>query len=88
MSGHAHGGAACRELFAKLSEYLDGEIDAASCAEVDAHLEDCAPCKDFLESLRRTVQWVQTTPGGELPPEVKRQVVEAWSRARREIRGD
>lgn len=82
---HEHGGPACRELFAKLSDYLDGEIDAESCSHIDAHLDDCPPCKEFLDSLRKTLRWVQTDPAGGLPDEAKRRVIEAWARARREI---
>lgn len=82
---HEHGGPACRELFAKLSDYLDGEIDADSCAHIDAHLEDCPACVEFLDSLRRTVHWVRAAPEAPLPDEAKRRVIEAWARARNEI---
>jgi predicted anti-sigma-YlaC factor YlaD len=85
---HAHGGPECKALFAKLSEYLDGEIDAVDCAHVDAHLADCPPCRDFLESLRRTVRLVQSDPDGALPEEARRAVLESWQRVRRTRSGD
>lgn len=80
---HEHGGAECKALFARLSEYLDGEIDAEGCAHVDEHLADCPPCRDFLESLRRTVRLVQSEPGATLPDEARRAVVESWRRVQR-----
>jgi predicted anti-sigma-YlaC factor YlaD len=85
---HAHGGAECKALFARLSEYLDGEIDAEGCAHVDGHLADCPPCRDFLESLRRTVRLVQSEPGGVLPEEARRAVLESWRRVRRTRSGE
>lgn len=85
---HAHGGPECRALFARLSEYLDGEIDADGCAHVDAHLADCPPCRDFLESLRRTVRLVQSDPGTGLPEQARRAVVEAWRKAREAVSGE
>jgi len=36
---------------ALLSGYLDGELDEASCARVEAHLDACAACRAELERL-------------------------------------
>jgi hypothetical protein len=38
---------------ARLSEYLDGELDGAERQALDAHLEQCADCRDTLAELRR-----------------------------------
>lgn len=55
---HEHGGKdpACLEIFARLSEYLDGDLPAEDCAEVEAHIADCPPCVEFLKDLRRSVE--------------------------------
>jgi RNA polymerase sigma-70 factor (ECF subfamily) len=45
----------CRQLFAALSDYMDGVIDNAMCDEMDRHLHDCEPCNAFLASLRSAV---------------------------------
>ena len=45
----------CVALFAKLSEYLDRELSAEDCREIEAHIEGCPPCVAFAQSLRRTV---------------------------------
>jgi predicted anti-sigma-YlaC factor YlaD len=81
---HPHG-SGCRDLAARLSEYLDEEGDAALCADIEAHLGDCPPCRDFLESLRRTVGWARGTPAAEeIPEDVKRRIVAAYRRVREE----
>lgn len=46
----------CRSLFAALSDYLDGLVDDATCAAMQTHISDCAPCQAFLDSLQRTVE--------------------------------
>jgi RNA polymerase sigma-70 factor (ECF subfamily) len=46
----------CQELFALLSDYLDAELPASTCEEIEAHLADCPPCIEFLNSLRKTVE--------------------------------
>ena len=45
----------CLELFEKLSEYIDGELDHATCSEIKRHAEDCVACFSCLETLKRTV---------------------------------
>ncbi len=45
----------CRNLFAALSDYMDGIIDDAKCEEMDRHIHDCLPCQAFLASLQQTV---------------------------------
>ncbi|MFB3776627.1 MAG: anti-sigma factor [Bryobacteraceae bacterium] len=45
----------CREVFAQLSAYLDGELTPEARRAMERHLCDCPPCIEFVESLRRTV---------------------------------
>lgn len=40
----------------RLSPYLDGELDAAESAELEAHLDACADCRDVLRDLRAVVE--------------------------------
>ena len=39
----------------RLSDYADGELDAAERAAVEAHLAGCAPCRTALDELRAVV---------------------------------
>ncbi|HVQ34577.1 MAG TPA: zf-HC2 domain-containing protein [Candidatus Bathyarchaeia archaeon] len=80
---HVHGGPECVALFAKLSEYMDGEVDPAVCAGIEDHMADCAPCRDFLESLRRAVAFIASTNAPKLPEDLKSEIVAAYERARR-----
>lgn len=49
----------CKDLFAKLSDYLDGQLDPGHCDDIEKHMDGCDPCKAFLESLERTVNLLQ-----------------------------
>ena len=60
-----------------LSAFLDAELAEGDRAEVQAHLEDCAPCRSELEAVREGRQLLQglpalSPPSGvlELPAEV------------------
>jgi anti-sigma factor RsiW len=57
----------CKEVLALLSDYLNLELPADACAEVAAHLADCAPCVEFAESLRKTVEMCHCYQPAELP---------------------
>jgi anti-sigma factor (TIGR02949 family) len=54
MEPHKHNDD-CKQVFALLSEYLDAELPDQSCEELRAHLADCPPCIEFLDSLKRTI---------------------------------
>lgn len=46
----------CRELFAGLSEYLDGRITPEACEKISAHLESCPACVVFLRDLLAAIE--------------------------------
>ncbi len=43
-------------MFKRLSEYIDGELDAELCACFDEHMQDCEPCQRFIATLRKTIE--------------------------------
>ncbi|RJQ66538.1 MAG: zf-HC2 domain-containing protein, partial [Desulfobacteraceae bacterium] len=46
---------ACRDLFARMSEYLDNELDGTVRRTIEQHLAQCRPCRVCLGTLQRTV---------------------------------
>jgi RNA polymerase sigma-70 factor, ECF subfamily len=52
--------AECRELFANLSEYMDGRVEAPSCDAMRAHIEACPACVAFLRELRTAIDRCRT----------------------------
>ena len=45
----------CRDLFAGLSEYLDGRVEPRTCDQMRAHIERCPACVAFLKDLRAAI---------------------------------
>ncbi|MGA9673538.1 MAG: sigma-70 family RNA polymerase sigma factor [Terracidiphilus sp.] len=45
----------CRDLFANLSEYLDGRVDPVTCDQMRGHIEACPSCVVFLRDLRAAI---------------------------------
>jgi len=71
MSEHVHT-PHCKQLLGNLSEYIDGDLQADLCAEIEAHLKDCENCRIVINTLRKTVElYEQTGEQVELPSEVR-----------------
>ncbi len=47
--------AECRDLFANLSEYLDGRVEPLTCDQMRGHIEACPSCVVFLRDLRAAI---------------------------------
>jgi len=57
----------CAEIFAKLSQDLDRESPPATCGYIEEHLRDCPECIQFVESLKRSVEFCRQYGAPVLP---------------------
>jgi anti-sigma factor RsiW len=62
---------ACRETLERISAYLDGELDATTCAAIERHSLGCPGCADLVEGLRMTVGLCRQAAGATLPEAVR-----------------
>jgi anti-sigma factor (TIGR02949 family) len=60
----------CRELFERLSEFVDGDLSREICEEIRKHMEGCDPCVNFAETLKTTADLCRRLPSQPMPPEV------------------
>ena len=76
----------CRHIFALLSEYLDRELTAELCDQITGHIQDCPPCVEFVESLRKTTDLCRRLElpekPGPLPEETRRKLLAAYEKLR------
>jgi anti-sigma factor RsiW len=66
----------CLEMFEKLSEYIDGELDHATCEKIQKHAKDCVACFSCLETLKRTVALCKNVTEKPVPLELSRKLQE------------
>ena len=57
----------CAHVVELLTDYLDGALDPATAARVDAHLAACEPCIIYLDQLRSTITDLGALPAATLP---------------------
>lgn len=63
----------CYHVLTELNDYVDGELSADLCVELEAHLHECENCQIVLDTLHKTlylVQHLQDAPQ-ELPGDVE-----------------
>ena len=68
-TGHKH--ATCRDLLGQLSDYIDGELEAVLCAQLESHLAECPDCRVMVDTVRRTIILYHSEAPAELPSDVK-----------------
>jgi RNA polymerase sigma-70 factor (ECF subfamily) len=76
----------CKQIFAMLSEFLDGELPAKNCRQLKRHLTGCQPCVAYLETLRSTVEACRRYQAPR-PPAPSQQVKAALLAAAQRVRG-
>lgn len=75
----------CRDVFEMLSEYLDCELPVDTCEQLEQHIADCAPCVEFVESLRKSVSVYREYRPEENPPALTAEAKDRLSKAYREM---
>jgi anti-sigma factor RsiW len=63
----------CRDWLGSLSDFVDGELQDALCAEIERHMADCADCRVVVDTLRKTIYLYQRTA---VPPAMPQEVRE------------
>lgn len=78
---HAAREMTCRERVEYVSDYVDGELDAALRSAIDAHGGKCPPCKAFIKTLERTIEIICSQPRRPLSSQVKKKLATALRNA-------
>jgi RNA polymerase sigma-70 factor (ECF subfamily) len=70
--------ASCPDVIAAWSRKHEGDLDAAACAEMEAHVQGCASCTAACDALRTAVG--ACTRAREVTPELREQIERAVRR--------
>jgi anti-sigma factor RsiW len=78
MPPESHDHRHCLELFARMSEFIDRELDEATRARVEQHLHACEHCLVCHETLKRTIDICRQSDAlnsDALPPDLARRIM-------------
>jgi anti-sigma factor RsiW len=75
----------CHEVIGLLTDYLEDALPADERLRVEEHLAICDGCTAYLAQLRETIRLTGMVTEEQIPPEQKRQLLDAfrtWTRPR------
>jgi anti-sigma factor RsiW len=55
----------------QVSDYIDGDLEKALCAELEAHLAECSNCRVMVDTVRKTITLYQDQAPAQLPSDVE-----------------
>lgn len=61
----------CRDHLDGLSDYVDGELDPALCAEIERHMAECGDCRIVVDTLRKTISLYRNHGHEDVPEDAK-----------------
>ena len=70
----------CSAVIREISNYIDGDLDAAMKQEVEKHLAGCEECTMIMIQTKVTVEIFQYARPVEIPPEVHSRLHDALRR--------
>jgi anti-sigma factor RsiW len=65
----------CRQAMARISAYIDGELDAASHNDLELHLRQCPQCRAALNELLGVDHELRSLRRAELGPDFSRRLI-------------
>ncbi len=74
MNKDEHDHKHCLDLFEKLSEYLDNELDEVTCQDIEKHINKCVPCFVCLQTLKRTVDLCKQSGNQPVPEDFSKKL--------------
>jgi RNA polymerase sigma-70 factor (ECF subfamily) len=70
----------CPDVLTLFSQHLEGDLDPAVCATMEAHLAGCGRCRGTCESLKRTLAVCRQLPTPEVPASIAASIRRAIQR--------
>ncbi|HEX2118667.1 MAG TPA: zf-HC2 domain-containing protein [Acidimicrobiales bacterium] len=70
----------CREAVELVTDYLEGTLDPRDRARLEAHLQVCPHCSEYLSQMRRTLEVLGQIEPEALAPEVQDELVALYHR--------
>lgn len=68
----------CAEFVEQVTAFLDGALDPAAERRFVDHLAHCDGCDTYLAQIRTTIQSLGDLPPGDLPPDTRATLLEAF----------
>lgn len=68
----------CRDVVELVTDYLENALLPADRVRFEQHLDECPPCKTYLEQMRHTIVALGRLPREAVPDRVKSGLLEVF----------
>ena len=68
----------CQEVVELVTDYLEGQLDRATRAEIEVHLSLCEGCATYLDQMRQTIRELGRVPVEGLSDRAQRDLLAAF----------
>jgi anti-sigma factor RsiW len=73
----------CHELVELVTDYLEDALAPLERARLEAHLDVCAGCREYLAQMRQTISVMGELPADSLDPKMSQRLLEVFREWRR-----
>ena len=80
---NAHEEMTCKELVELVTDYLEGRLPLDERRRLEAHLEECRYCAEYVAQMRQTIEALGMLDGESIAPETRQEVLAAFRGWRR-----
>lgn len=64
----------CSDVLDHICEELDTKLSSAQCREIKRHLQKCANCTAYLDSMRKTIKLYASSPVPHVTQKARKQL--------------
>jgi predicted anti-sigma-YlaC factor YlaD len=69
---------ACHELVELVTDYLENAMAPLERARLEAHLDVCSGCREYLAQIRQTIAVMGRLPADSMDPEMRDRLLNAF----------
>ena len=76
----------CQDLVEVVTEYLEGTLPPTDRVRFEEHLEQCPPCRVYMEQMRQTIQALGRLPRETISGDAKHGLLKAFRNWKKDFR--
>ena len=74
----------CHELVELVTDYLEDALTPVERARLDAHLDVCPGCREYLAQIRQTISVMGVLPADSIDPQMRDRLLDVFREWRRD----
>ncbi|NNE42679.1 MAG: hypothetical protein HKN12_00595 [Gemmatimonadetes bacterium] len=82
MTDECRGNPDCEKVHELLGDYLDDELKAVVCEELELHMKECPDCRVHVDSVKKVIRLYREATDRGLPVDIRIRLRDVMKQAR------